>query len=465
MGQQIEKLARFVAETKLEQIPQEVQRYTKLVVLDTLGVILAGAGRPEVRGLRDRLSATAGTGATVYAPGWPASDPRTAALLNGIAGRSLELGEGNRYVSYQGVMQILPGLLSVGEWERRTGRDLLAALILGYDAGARLGTAMTTRPLAHQNGQAALLGAAAAGARLQGLNAADTSRAMRIAATLVLTPSYNNAVAGATTLNVAGGMSGFVLGLAPDLALAGFTAQDDAIEEALSSLVGDGFAPAALLDELGTRWEIKRNWLRLRACCNPIYAALDALEDAIAALHAKPEEIERIDVATFHFASVLRHPDPPNYFASKYSLPHVAACLAVRGSTGFEAVDDSALDDPEIAALRHRVYISEDPVLSAAVPALKPARVTLTLKDGRQTTVTCDSPRGDCLNPYDESEIRQKFRGLAGVALTPQGLAEVERAVDRLEQWTSAAELTGLLRRHCRPDWAGPAAHPSVGRG
>src|SRR5271170_66184 len=293
MAQQIERLARFVAQTTLEQVPKEVQRHAKLVVLDTIGVILAGANRPEVRGLRERLNATAGIGATIFAPGWPTSDPRAAALLNGIAGRSLELGEGNRYVSYQGAMQILPGVLSVGEWVRSTGRDMLAALILGYDAGARLGTAMTTRPLAHQNGQAALLGAAAAGARLRALSGADTSRAMRIAATLVLTPSYNNAVAGATTL-MAGGMSGFALSLAPDLALAGFTAQDDAIEEALANLVGDGFDPAKLLDELGSRWEITRNWLRLRACCNPIYAALDALEAAVASLDAKADDVERI---------------------------------------------------------------------------------------------------------------------------------------------------------------------------
>src|ERR1700716_2202113 len=99
MGQQIEELAHFVAETTLEQVPQEVQRYAKLIVLDTLGVILAGTSRPEVRGLRERLNAPAGPGATVSAPGWPASDPRTAAMLNGIAGRSIELGEGNRYVS------------------------------------------------------------------------------------------------------------------------------------------------------------------------------------------------------------------------------------------------------------------------------------------------------------------------------------------------------------------------------
>jgi len=89
MGQQIEKLAQFVATTQWEDVPESVQRHVKLVLLDTLGVILAGAERPEVRQLRERLAATAGTGATVYARGWPVHDPRTAALLNGIGGRAI----------------------------------------------------------------------------------------------------------------------------------------------------------------------------------------------------------------------------------------------------------------------------------------------------------------------------------------------------------------------------------------
>jgi 2-methylcitrate dehydratase PrpD len=91
MGEQIERLAQFVAETQWDQIPVSVQQHAKLVLLDTLGVILAGAEQPEVQQLRARLLTTAGTGATVLARGWPGSDPRTAALLNGIAGRSIEL--------------------------------------------------------------------------------------------------------------------------------------------------------------------------------------------------------------------------------------------------------------------------------------------------------------------------------------------------------------------------------------
>src|SRR5438128_1724115 len=101
MGREIEALAQFVAQTQWENAPQDVQHHTKLVVLDTLGVMLAGANRPEVRELRTRLLATAGTGATVLAPGWATTDPRTAALLNGIAGRAIELCEGQRLVSTQ----------------------------------------------------------------------------------------------------------------------------------------------------------------------------------------------------------------------------------------------------------------------------------------------------------------------------------------------------------------------------
>ncbi len=450
MGQQVEELARFVARKRCEDIPEPVRHHARLVLLDTLGVILAGGERPEVRQLRERLGATAGSGATVYARSWPTHDPRTAALVNGIAGRSIELCEGLRLVSGQAAMQVLPAVLAVGEERKSPGHEMLAAFILGYDVVGRLAGGFTPRPLAHQNGQVSLLAAAAAGARLCGLDGVGVSRAMRIATTLLLTPSYTNAVAGATALNVAGGMSGFAGALAPDLAQAGFEAQPDAIEEALGQLVGGGFAPDAILDELGTRWEITRNYFRLYACCNPIHPALDCLAAALAELRPRPDEVERIDVATYRFASVMRNPDPPNYFASKYSLPHAAAAMVVRGGAGFAELDDTALVDPVIAGLRHRVHITEDPAMSAVAPRLRPARVTVTLSDGRQATHATESHRGDFSQPFAESEIRDKFRELAATVLTPEGAVEVERAVDRVEEWKSVAELPELLRRSGR---------------
>ena len=450
MGQQIEGLAQFVAVTRWEDIPDTVQYHAKLTMLDTLGVILAGSARPEVAALRQQLAPAAGAGATVYAAGWPNADPRMAALLNGIAGRSIELCEGLRFVSGQAAMQVLPGVLAVGEHAGSTGRDMLTAFVLGYDIAARIAGGFTPRPLAHQNGQVSLLAAAAAGARLRRVDAEGISRAMRIAAVLMLTPSYTNAVAGATALNIAGGISGFAGALAPELALAGFVAQPEAIEEALANLVGDGFAPGRLLDELGTVWHVTRNYFRLYACCNPIHPALDCLAAALAELRPRPDQVERIDIATYRFASVMRNPEPANYFASKYSLPHAAAVMVVRGGAGFAALDDTALAEPDIAALRPRVHISEDAAMTALAPRLRPARVTLTLSDGRQCTHSCQSHRGDFQDPFSDAEIRAKFRELAAVVLTPDGVAAVERAVDRCEHWRHIGELTGLLRQHGR---------------
>jgi 2-methylcitrate dehydratase PrpD len=451
VGEQIERLARFVCQTSWDDVPEPVRRHAKLVLLDTLGVILAGSEQPEVQQLRNRLIASGGQGATALARNFPNTDPRTAALLNGIAGRSIELCEGHRYVSCQGAVQVLPTVLATGEWSNRSGREVLTTLIVGYEVAARIGACLTPRALAHQNGQAALLGAVAAGARLRGLNIDETSRALRIAATLVLTPSYTNAVAGATALNVAGGMSGFAGALAPDLALAGLEAQDNAIEEAFTNLVGDGFQPDKMLEELGHRWEVARNYFRLRACCNPIYAALDALEDALAELRPSPDQVERIDVATYRFASVMRNPDPKNYFGAKYSLPHAAAAVVVRGHAGYTSFTEAVVHDPVIAALRRRVHITEDGRFTAMAPQLKPARVTLTLKDGRQASRQCESPRGDFQRPYQESEVRGKFRELAGLVLTREGVGVVERAVDQCDRLASVRDLLAQLRHHSLP--------------
>jgi 2-methylcitrate dehydratase PrpD len=448
MGQQIEALARFVAQTQWEDVPATVQAHARLVLLDTLGVTLAGSERPEVRALRERLAPGAGGGATVLARGWPAQDARTAALLNGIAGRAIELCEGLRLASGQAAMQILPGVFALAEHKRASGREIMAALVLGYDVAARLAIAFTPRPLAHQNGQAMLLAAAAAGARLYGLNAQGVSLAMRIAAAMLMTPSYTNTVAGATALNVPGGMSGFACALAPELALAGFEAKDDAIEEALGQLAGDGFNPEGLDEGLGARWEITRNYFRLYACCNPIHPALDCLAAALAELRPRPEQIERIEFATYRFASVMRNPDPPNYFASKYSLPHAAAVMIVRGGAGYRQIDDAALSDPAVAALRQRVRVGEDPAMSALAPRLRPARVTLRLKDGRSATHAVDSHRGDFLDPFTEGELRVKFRDLASEVLDPDGIAHAERWAGRCDASAGMEELLAGLRRH-----------------
>ena len=420
MGRAIEELAHFAATTTWETIPESVRRHAKLVLLDTVGVILAGSRQSEVAATRARLIATGGRGATVYAPGWPATDPRTAALLNGLAGRSIELCEGHRYVSCQGAVQVLPAVLASAEWLERSGRDALAALIFGYEVAARMGAGLTARPLAHQNGQAPLLGAVAAGARLRGLTGAETSLALRIGSILVVTPGYTNAVAAATALNVAGGISGFAGVLAPELALAGVAAQPDAIEEAFGQLVGDGFRPEALGGSWGGAGRSRATISGSAPAATRSMQRWTPWKTSSPSFAPDPAGIERIEVETYRFAANMREPDPANCFAAKYSLPHAAAALVLRGTAGYHAFTDEAVRNPAIAAFRRRVTVREDPDLSARCRGSSQLG-ECAFTDGRQVARLRESARGDHQDPYGEDEVRSKFRELAGLVLSRAG--------------------------------------------
>ena len=200
---------------------------------------------------------------------------------------------------------------------------------------------------------------------------------------------------------------------------------------------------------MGRRWEILENYFRFYACCNPIHAALDSLAETLAALKPRPEEVALVDVKTFAFASGMRNAEPPNYFASKYSLPHAAAVLIARGGLRFSDIDDSALADPVIARLRPLVRIAEDPAMTARSTAtLRPARVTLTLKDGRSATAARENSVRDTLKADPEPQVRAKFRELAAAHLTAAGMDAVEAAVDRCEDWTTMGALIEPLRKH-----------------
>ena len=142
----------------------------------------------------------------------------------------------------------------------------------------------------------------------------------------------------------------------------------------------------------------------------------------------------------------MRNPDPANYFAAKYSLPHAAAALVLRGNAGYHAFTEDVVRDPAIAAFRRRVTVREDPSLSADVPRLKPARVTVTLTDGRQVTRLRESARGDYQDPYGEDEVRAKFRELARVVLSAAAVARVESLVDRLDELPRLGDLVAALR-------------------
>ncbi len=436
----------FAAALTPGDLPEPVIARAKLVLLDCLGVMAAGMQEPETAALVARLAArrpgfapAIGTGVRL--------DARDAALANGTAGTMLELDEGNQYARGHPAIHVVPAVLAVAQDLGASGADVLAAIVLGYEIGSRIGIASKLRVTMHPHGTWGTVGAALAVAKLNGADAAAIGQAIGIASSLGLSTSRRTMLEGASVRNTYAGFSNQLGLTAWDLAASGFSAERDGIGTVYGHVIADDFQPAAMVEDLGERWEIARNYFKRHAACRYTHGALDALAQIVrnAGGALDPESVLKIEVDTYVWAAQLDHPLPPTMLAAKFSLPFALATTLINGAATVQAFRDGARTDAAILALAGRVEVREDPALTAQLPGLRPARVAVTLADGRRLTAQVLTNRGDTEDPYTPEEVREKFRELAGPVWGPEQLAAITEAVAGLDKADSLAPLLELV--------------------
>ena len=441
-------LGRFVAETSEEAIPGAARERAGLVVADSIGAILAGAQEPEVRRLHAGADRAAGP-ATVLKEGFPRVEPWWAIIANGLAGTMLELDEGNRFARGHPGIHVFPAALAEAERLGRPGSALLLALIVGYDVAARLGGGAPIRPRMHMHGVHGAVGAAAAVARLRELDEDVTARALGVAAGLTLGTSWRTALGGATVRNAYAGVSGANGCLAADLATAGITPLPDMLSEIFGRISGSAFDSTAILDGLGERFEISRNYFKRYACCRYNHPAIEALEEILASTPIAPDRIASIRVATSALGATMSERDPVGPLGAKFSIPYSLAARLVLGGwddCGVQAFREPALSDSRVRALAQRVEVVEDPALTALTPRVRPARVEVRHADGRALRRQVDQPSGEFDRPYPEAALREKFVRLAETYFGPSGAGAAWDLCRRVGELKSARELTDGLR-------------------
>lgn len=438
----LDRLARFAAETPSDAVPETVLARTRLILCDCLGAILGGMAEPEMQALAARPGLTAEGPARVLGTGRRGAATH-AALLAGTAGTALEMDEGNTFARGHPGMHTVPAALAAAGPETN-GRDLLAAIAVGYEVGARVGAASPLRLSMHPHGTWGTLCAAAAVARQAAAEAAGLRTALNIAATLSLATSRRTMLEGATVRNAFTGFAAQTGLLVGEMLAAGFGACRDDVGHVFGKVVGDGFDANALTDALGERWEVSRNYFKLHACCRFNHAALDAL--ALLPERPAPEAIERIAVETYSLAVELDDPAPETALGARFSLPFALATAIVTGSTGVESFAPARVPDPAIRALAARVTLREDPALTAMLPAKRPARLRVHLRDGRMLEAATETNRGDWSDPYSEAEIRAKYDSLARRLWAPAAADAVWEATMALGPGPSAPFWQALDR-------------------
>lgn len=405
-------LAEFLAETRFEDLPAQVVRRTRWVLADTLAVIAGGMQEPEPKALARMIADEEGTGPATVIGSRLRLGMAHAAFLHGTAGTFLELDEGNQYCRGHPGIHVVPCALGRAEASDAGMDDLLLAIAVGYEIGARIGIASRIRMSMHPHGTWGTVAAAVTAGKLGGCDARQFRALINISASLGLATSRRTMLEGGTVRNSYAGFSNEVGIRAEQMLRAGITGERDGLGVVFGSVVSESFDEAALLAELGTRWEVARNYFKRHACCRYNHGSLDALQ-AIAAGQPggrlDPARVAGVQVHTYSLAAQLSDQEPDNMLAAKFSVPFAVATTLVHGEARVEQFRPPALHDEAVRALARKVTVHEDPTLTAMMPAHRPSRVEVALDDGRVLSAQVMSNRGDTEDPYPESELETKF--------------------------------------------------------
>ncbi|MET0293549.1 MAG: MmgE/PrpD family protein [Phenylobacterium sp.] len=447
----LDEFSGFLATARIEDMPAEVVDQAGWVVLDTLGAIAAGSQEPEMAAATGRLARSPGPCGVIGAA--VRTTPQAAALLNGMAGTFLEMDEGNRFARGHPGIHAFTAAWALAEARGASGRALMEAFILGYEAGARLGMACKLRPTMHMHGTWGTIGAAAAVGRLSGLDGGQMAELLNVASSLSLATSKKTMLQGGLVRNAYAGVSNQMGLLALDLVQSGFSGEHDGIASVFGQVVSESFDPGVMTEDLGRQWQVTRNYFKRHSCCRYNHGALDALEALLAERGpVAVEAVERVEVLSYRDAAEMDDPAPRNTLAARFSVPFAIATRLATGSSDVESFSWAAVRDPAIRALAQRVSVREDPAMTAQLPQHRPARVTLHLTDGSSAAAEVRTNRGDDADPYSRDELSAKFDALFGRAFDGATTAAVKRDVLRL---TELDDVRALSRRWLEPALAG----------
>jgi 2-methylcitrate dehydratase PrpD len=428
----LQKLAGFAANLRFEDLPETVIERAGWVMRDSVATMVAGLREPENRALAEHALANAPGDASLMGLEGKTT-PDWAALVHATAGCALEMDEGHAFMRGHAAIHAVPTALALAEAHGRSGRDLITALIAGYEVAARCGIAGPLRAGIHPFGAWGVLGAATVAGWMKGFDAGQMARALDIAASYAITPSFDAAIAGANVRNTYPGVVNRLGLFAADLVEMGFQGLTDGAAVTFGRILGDAWQPAALVDELGERYEIMRGYFKPYSSCRYTHAAVEAALALREQLAGRIDQIEAIEVDVYALAAQLNNPDPQTPLAGRFSLPYVTAATLVYGEAGPDNFSLARMADATVRALAASVTVREDPALTSMTPAVRPARITVTDCGGNRVSELVTLTTGDPDKPMTAEALYAKFAALTEPTIGPEAVPALWARLSCLE--------------------------------
>ena len=429
-----------------EDVPEPVRALTRQCILDYLGVAIAGADDPLVRMLLDEMVETGGTrqasviGHDSRLPGL------SAALVNGAAAHALDYDDVNMAMPGHPSVAILPALLALAEQRHSSGREVITAFVAGYETACRIGLALRPGHYNlgfHSTGTVGSFGAAAACARLLGLQTTVTAGALGIAGTQAagLKSQFGTMCkpfhAGKAAQN---GL------MAARLAVRGFTSRTDIIEceQGFALTHGPDFAPEAARATPEKGFHLFANLFKYHAACYLTHAPIECARRLRDEHRLKPEEIAgvtlRLDASCERVCNI---PAPVDGLQSKFSLRQtVAMALAGIDTASLRAYSVENALDPALIGMRERVTLDWQDSWPQTLSELE-----LELVDGRRIAARHDAGIPAANIAEQGERLAGKFDALVEPVLGAPHTRELREVISSLDDVTDIGSLARLATR------------------
>lgn len=424
------RLASFIVSTDADRIPEAAYEHAKVAFMDWLAVTFAGKDDPLVKILIDYADMVGGNEQATLIGHRMKKDVSSAALINGSASHTLDFDD--TLVSFLGhpSVTIFPALLALSEWRGMSGREFLAAYLIGLQAGGTVGAcASLDHYLAgwHATSTLGHLASAAACARLLGLSEQQTVYALGIGGTQ---SSGLKRVFGTMCKPFHAGRSSQSGLMAALLAEKDFTSAVDILEgpqgffEALKGKVNED-----IVGMLGLGWDVVNLSQKYHASCHATHSPLEA---SLAVVKGEGISLDEIKSITVHASTLSLQAagktEPVTGLEGKFSIPYCVANALLRGETGMQAFTDAKVNDPAVRSLMERITVIDDPEMKALE-----SLVELEVNDGRTFKAFSDILQQIPPLEIKKERVAAKFLDLCGPVLGKRKSQAVKKSIENLE--------------------------------
>jgi 2-methylcitrate dehydratase PrpD len=439
-----ETLSKFVVQSQMEDFPEEVIETSKKCFLDWIGVAIGGMKDPSAEILVDLIKEMGGRKqATVLGYGIK-SNILNAALINGIMSHVLDYDDAHSESRSHPSSPLIPALLSMAEYKKMRGKDLITAFVLGFEVGTRIGLALgkTYYELGwHATSVLGRFGSAVGVGKLLRLNPKQMACAMGLAATQAGGLRRVFGTMGKPFHAGKASMDGMLSAL---LASRGFSAPEDVLEGKSNFLeiFSGGYDPNRITQGLGREYQVLRDSFKPYAACLLIHPAIDGLIWMREQGAFELDSVEQIDLEVSPLCmTVTDNPDPKNGLEGKFSIYFCAALSLAEGK-----VQESQFTREKTKDHRIRDFMRKTKALGVDSLEETEAHVVIKLKNGAQLDRRVLTPKGDPENPMSFDEISYKFRSLAQDLLSDRQMDQIIHVVHNLEKIEDTSTLLKLCR-------------------